>query len=321
MDPLESQSAGSPPESQPVFLHYSPAAAPPRPIRYRLNLLLFGLTILSTWLVGMELGLSFRLNGPTAEAPEFFGELLHHPGVLLYGLPFMVALLGILMAHEMGHYLACRYYGIDATLPFFIPFPNLIGTLGAFIRIRTPFQNRRALFDVGIAGPLAGFVLALPTLLLSMPYSRLVQVRQMEMGISLGEPILFKLIAKLYGIQAPAGMDVYLHPVAFAAWVGFFATALNLLPMGQLDGGHIIYALLGTKHRWTSLGFVFLVIPVLMFFWTYWVIWALIPLFLGLNHPPTLDDSIPLDRKRKVLALIAGLIFIFCFMPAPLQIK
>jgi membrane-associated protease RseP (regulator of RpoE activity) len=299
--------------------YYQPVTSPP--VRYKLNLLLFFLTVLSTLLVGAQLVLSFRLNGPTDELPEFLGTLLLHPQALLLGLPFAFALLGILMAHELGHYLACRYYGIDATLPFFIPFPNLIGTMGAFIRIRSPFPDRRQLFDVGIAGPLAGFLLAVPVLFISMPYSRLVQVHAEEMSLSLGEPLLFKFVAWIYGIQAPQGMDVYLHPVAFAAWFGLLATALNLLPLGQLDGGHIIYALFGRRHRAISLGFIFVVIPMLMFFWTSWAVWAVIPLLLGLKHPPTLNDSLPLDRSRIILALVAGLIFILCFMPAPIQIK
>jgi membrane-associated protease RseP (regulator of RpoE activity) len=316
MDEFTQPSPG-PQEDTPVFWRYTPPTPPVDPPKYKLSLVLFVLTFLSALLVGTQLALSFRL----AEGLEFFVALLGHPFVLLHGLAFSLALLGILLAHELGHYLACRYYGISATLPYFIPFPNLIGTIGAFIRIRSPFPQRRALFDVGIAGPLAGFLVALPTLWLSLPHSKFIEVNPEEMGISFGEPLIFKLAAWFYHIQPPAGHDLFIHPVAFAAWVGCFATALNLLPMGQLDGGHIVYALFGKYHRQISLGFAFGVIPALMFFfWSPWIVWALIPLLLGLHHPPTLEDGIPLDSRRKWIALAGLLVFILCFIPAPIVI-
>ena len=315
------QPSRNPGEETPVFWRYIPSPQPAERPKYRLSLLLFLLTFLATLLVGTQLALSFRLSGPTAGGLEFFIAVLEHPLVLVYGLAFALAIMGILLAHELGHYLACRYYGISATLPYFIPFPNLIGTMGAFIRIRSHFPQRRALFDVGIAGPLAGFLVAVPTLLLSLPHSKIIQVDPSAMAISFGEPLIFKLAAWFFQLQTPPGKDLYIHPVAFAAWVGFFATALNLLPMGQLDGGHIVYALFGKYHRQISLGFALVVIPALMFFfWSPWIVWALIPLLLGIHHPPTLDDGIPLDPARKGIALAGLLVFILCFIPAPIVI-
>lgn len=320
MGEFTNQPAESNPPSLPIYSYPPPEVPAYRP-PYKMSALLFVVTLFSTLIVGTQLALSFRLKGPTVEGLEFFRALIAHPTVLLLGCPYAFALMGILFAHEMGHYLACRYYGIAATLPYFIPFPNLIGTMGAFIRIRARFYNRRQLFDVGIAGPLAGFLVALPVMLISMPFSRLVDVQPGEMQISLGDSLIIKLGAWLFHLQAPSGMDVYLHPVAFAAWVGFLVTGLNLLPMGQLDGGHIIYALFGRFHRKVTLAFILVVIPVLMYWWTYWVIWAIIPLVLGIKHPPTFDDDVPLGLARKVIAAVALIIFILCFIPAPIKIS
>ena len=204
---------------------------PPAPSRRRgwlfaksrpwINALLFVLTIGSTFVVG-TLGLA-----------------------LLYAL----VLLAILAAHEMGHYLTCRRYGIEATLPFFIPAPTLIGTMGAFIRIKSPISLKRQLFDVGAAGPLAGFVLALPALAVGLALSKIVPALPRESSIFFGDPLLLKVLAGILGKSAPAGYDLVLHPVAFAGWVGTLVTALNLFPIGQLDGGHIATALFGARAR------------------------------------------------------------------------
>jgi membrane-associated protease RseP (regulator of RpoE activity) len=313
---------GDPSVSPPSFYTVRPLAAPVYRPKYKLNLFLFLATFLSTLIIGTELGLSFRINGPTAEGMDYIKAFMAHPGVLFIGFPFAFTIMGILLAHELGHYFACRYYGIAVTLPYFLPFPNYLGTMGAFIRIHAPFQNRRALFDVGIAGPLAGFLFAVPALLISLPYSRVVPVSLEQMSISLGEPLIFKLAAWMFHVQAPLGKDIYLHPVAFAAWGGLLVTALNLLPMGQLDGGHIIYALFGRYHRQVSRFFVFVVIPIMMYFWwVYWVVWAIIPLALGINHPSTLNDDRPLDPWRKAIAVVGLIVFILSFMPAPLKIN
>jgi membrane-associated protease RseP (regulator of RpoE activity) len=288
--------------------------------KYKLSLLLFVITVISTLLVGAEYNYYYRINGPSDEVISSLGRLMKQPSMLLGGFPFTLTLLGFLMAHEMGHYLACQYYGIRATLPYFIPFPNLIGTLGAFIRIRSPFENRKALFDVGIAGPIAGFVVAVPALIMSLPFSK---VTPMKPGFSyflFGESLMFKFVARIFGLHFQAGMDINYHPVAFAALVGFFATALNLLPVGQLDGGHIVYAMFGRRHHLISRLFVFGAIPVLMFFWTAWLMWAVIPLILGINHPPTLDDEAPLGTTRKAVAVLGLIIFLLSFSPTPIRL-
>ena len=192
--------------------------------------------------------------------------------------------------------------------------------MGAFIRIKSPFRSRRELFDVGIAGPIAGFCVAVPALIMALPYSKVAPMKPGFVYFLFGESLFFKLVAKLFELHFPAGMDINYHPVAMAALVGLFATALNLLPVGQLDGGHVIYSLFGHRHRLISRVFVFAVVPVLMFFWSWWAIWAVIPLVLGLNHPPTADDHIPLGSARRALAIFALIIFILSFSPMPIRI-
>jgi len=239
-----------------------PAPWPLRPRQRWYNSLpfhaaLFLLTVLTTLIVGTHIALNYAHNVPVFDwdvSLTFFRELWHHPGRLILGVPFSATLLTILLAHELGHYLTCRHYGIRATYPYFIPAPTFIGTLGAFIRIKSPIANRRELFDIGISGPLAGFVLAIPALILAIFLSKGTMPVVTPESISLGNPLALILLAKLFrnGIN-PA--EIILHPVGCAAWVGLFATALNLLPMGQLDGGHILYAVLGDRCRNVSRGF------------------------------------------------------------------
>jgi membrane-associated protease RseP (regulator of RpoE activity) len=228
--------------------------------------------------------------------------------------------MSILFAHEMGHYLTCRYYGIDASLPYFIPFPSLVGTLGAFIRIRGPFQHRSALLQMGIAGPIAGFVVAVPTLILGLSWSRVVPLTAGEGG-HLGDPLILKLVVWLLGKTPSPSMDIYLHPVAFAAWCGFFVTALNLIPASQLDGGHVIYALFRRGHRYVTFAVMAVLAPLGLLYWDGWLIWLVLlsglGYYVGFNHPPSLDDSIPLLRRDIVLGVIALALFILCFVPAP----
>ena len=216
------------------------------------------------------------------------------------GAPFSFTLLSILLAHELGHYFTCRHYGIRATYPYFIPAPTLIGTLGAFIRIKSPIVNRRELFDVGISGPLAGFVLAIPALIVATFLAKGTMPTATPDSISLGSPMAVILLAKLFrsGIN-PA--EIILHPVGCAAWVGFFATALNLLPVGQLDGGHILYAVLGDKYRNISRGFFLVLLPLGYFCWYGWMAWAVILFFLGLRHPTVVEPIEPLGRPGRFL--------------------
>ena len=281
-----------------------------------LNMGLFGLTCFSTLIVGAFLMADFT-NTFSGGAGLFLRSMWRNPALLWSGLPFSAAIMTILLSHEMGHYLTCRYYGISASLPYFIPAPTIVGTMGAFIRIRSPILHRSALLDVGIAGPIAGFVLAIPALMIALGHSRFVTLNPSESTFGFGEPLIFKLIAALMGKTPPAGMDLYLHPIGFAAWFGFFATALNLIPVGQLDGGHIAYALFGRFHKKISQGFVFSLIPLGIFYWQGWLLWTTVLLFIGLRHPVTLDDSLPLSRRHIWLGWIALAMFVLCFTPMP----
>jgi membrane-associated protease RseP (regulator of RpoE activity) len=294
--------------------------APPEKFPW-VNIALFAMTCLSTLIVGTGLAASFESTLGDSFA-SFFGEILRHPAVLLKGLPFSLAIMTILLAHEMGHYLTCRYYGISASLPYFIPAPTLVGTMGAFIRIKSPIHHRSALLDVGIAGPIAGFVFAIPTLIIALAWSRFgVPGPPDGTTFMLGDPLIFKLFQALMGMTPPPGMELYVHPIGLAAWFGFFATAINLLPVGQLDGGHISYALFGRTHKRISQGFLFLLIPLGIFYWQGWLVWTTVLLFIGLRHPITLDDSIPLRRRHIWLGWFALVMFILCFTPMPFYIN
>jgi membrane-associated protease RseP (regulator of RpoE activity) len=284
------------------------------------NVALFGVTCVSTMIVGTVL-MELYTNS-FGDFVSFLGQILRSPLVLLKGLPFSVAIMTILLAHEMGHYLTCRYYGIDATLPYFIPAPTIVGTMGAFIRIKSPIQHRAALLEVGIAGPIAGFVLAVPTLIIALAKSTgFTTVDGSLLGIERGEPLIFKLAEFLMGKTPPSGMVVNLHPLGFAAWFGFFATALNLLPVGQLDGGHVSYALFGTIHKRISQAFLFTLIPLGLFYWQGWLLWTTVLLFIGLRHPMTLDDSAPLKPRHTALGWIALAMFVLCFTPIPFYLS
>jgi len=284
---------------------------------------LFLLTVLTTLIVGTHIALNYAQNVPAFDwdvSLAFFGTLWRHPELLLLGVPFSFTLLGILLAHELGHYFTCRHYGIYATYPYFLPAPTLIGTLGAFIRIKSPIVNRRELFDVGISGPLAGFVIAIPALIMAIFLTRGALPATTPDSILLGNPLAVILLAKLFrsGIN-PA--EIILHPVGCAAWVGLFATALNLLPVGQLDGGHILYAVLGDKCRTISRGLFLVLLPLGIFCWYGWIAWAVILFFLGLRHPKVIEPVEPLGRKRKILALLAAIILVLTFLPTPFKIQ
>jgi len=243
------------------------------------------------------------------------------------GLELALGMLGILLAHEMGHYVACRVYGVDATLPFFVPSPwiptgigwmplSFVGTFGALIRIRTPIPNRKALFDIGIAGPLAGFVVCLPVLLLGVLESRLVPAVATD-GLALGEPLLFSWAARAMWGPIPDSLTLGLGPLGLAAWFGLFVTALNLIPIGQLDGGHITYALLGRHAWWISRVGVWVCVA-LVYFGPSWLVWAVLVRILGWRHPRTGDDRVPLGRVRVGLGILALLVFVVCFTPNPI---
>lgn len=282
-------------------------------------ILLFLLTLLSALALGAEMARNYSAHLPVFDVDiswRVFVRLLQHPAELWAGAPYAATLLGVLLAHEMGHYLTCRYYRIDATYPYFIPAPTLIGTLGAFIRIRSPLVTRRELFDVGISGPIAGFVLALPVLFVSAWHAGVRAAAVPPGSITLGTPLAQTLAGRLFhpGVSAAR---LALSPAGCGAWVGLFATALNLLPMGQLDGGHIIYAVFGRKHRYVSLGFFATLFPLGMLYWAGWLVWAGLMLLIGLRHPAPIMDEGRLDPGRKALAVLALAMFVLCFTLTP----
>ena len=243
--------------------------------------------------------------------------------LVLSGIWYSGTILLILGAHELGHYFACRYYQVDASLPFFIPWPlPLTGTLGAFIRIRQPIPTKRMLFDIGIAGPIAGFVFAVPTLLIGVLMSPVVRLPENFEGLELGEPLLFKIATWAIWGSIPDGHSINLHPMAFAAWFGLLATALNLFPIGQLDGGHISYAVLGRRSTRVTIGAICVAIG-LTFYSTSWIVWTLLlvamTLAMGPHHPRTVDEEIPLDRARLWLAGFALLMLVLCFTYNPIS--
>lgn len=252
-----------------------------------LHALLFGLTVLTTSLVG----------GPVYSA----------------------TIVAILLAHEMGHYVMARIRSVPATLPYFIPVPlPPFGTLGAVIRMANVGADRRVLFDIGVAGPIAGLVLAIPACLIGLALSEVVAVPEVQEGyISLGSPILFQWFSDLIKGPLPDGYDIRLHPVAFAGWAGLFVTALNLLPVGQLDGGHAAYALFGRRTRLLSLAVALGFMALAIFYSREWILMASLLLLFGVRHPPTADDSVPIDSRRKVIAAALLILFVLCFTPRP----
>lgn len=269
----------------------------------------------------------FQNNQPafalTDDSLPFFplSWVLQQPSRLWLGLPFASTLMLILLAHEMGHYLYCRYYGVYATLPFFIPAPTLIGTLGAFIRIRSPIRSRTALFDIGIAGPIAGFVVATAVLLFAMPLSKVMPPLAADSDIQLGYPLVFRLAWYLLPLghlkaQAPGLESIYFHPTAIAAWVGMFATALNLLPGGQLDGGHIVFATAPRAHKLVSRLTILALIPMALYFWAGWLIWAILLRISGMRHPVVVEYP-GITGVRRWLVVFALIMLVLTLAPAP----
>lgn len=249
------------------------------------------------------------------------------PFVLLSGAWYSFTILAILGTHEFGHYWACLYYRVDASPPYFLPVLLVpTGTFGAFIRIRQRIPTKAMLFDIGAAGPIAGFLVAVPALFAGVALSRVTPLPAVDPGtlVTLGEPLLFRTAAWLVWGTLPDGHAINLHPMGFAAWFGLLMTALNLFPIGQLDGGHISYAALGTRSTSVTLGGVAVVVG-LTFVSLSWLLWALLMvtmlIVLGPRHPRTLDDHVPLDRRRRWIALATAAIFVLCFTPAPIQVQ
>jgi membrane-associated protease RseP (regulator of RpoE activity) len=280
------------------------------------HVLLFAATILTTTLVGVDHYRNFLMEfGRVDVALDW--------SLLWKGFWYSGTLLLILGAHEMGHYLLCRRYDVDATLPFFIPAPvPLTGTLGAVIRIREAFPNRTVLFDIGVAGPLFGFAVLVPALFLGMSLSTVIPAPTEGSGLSLGEPLLFRWATDIVFGVVPDGYTINMHPMVFASWFGMLATALNLLPFGQLDGGHITYATLGRFSTPLSIATVAIAV-VMTFVTTSWLFMTLMMLamvfFLGPRHPSVIDEYEPLGSGRNLIALLALIILIVCFTPVPIE--
>jgi Zn-dependent protease len=286
-----------------------------------LNVVLFILTLISCYFVGMSWALSYRYADvlDTLDQASINLQMITDPRIIGLSLAYTLVLMTILLAHEMGHYLTCRHYGLDATLPFFIPAPTLIGTMGAFIKIKSPIRSKQQLFDIGMAGPLAGFVLALPALIYGLSLSKVVANIPEEGSIIFGEPLLLKILGVVFFSNLAEGADIVLHPIAFTGWVGILVTALNLFPIGQLDGGHILYSLLGPRTR--KLAPVFLISFLVMgvFFWIGWFLWAVLIYFMGLRHPRIWDDHNRLSRGRQILGIVLLIIFVLSFIPDPVK--
>ena len=276
--------------------------------RILLHMLLLGLTMLTTLAVGT---IWFaRDNEPLSHA-------------IISGAVYSFTIIMILAAHEMGHYIAARWYGVDATLPYFIPMPlPPVGTFGAFIKIKSPIPNKRALFDIGIAGPLAGFVFAVPAAFIAHYFAAPAPTVTATDGlIYFQSPLLFKFFE--YILKLPP--EVELNPVMWAAWVGVFMTSLNLLPVGQLDGGHVTYAVFGSRGHKALALICYLAVILLAAYsiksgmWNWVVYAAILTLMIRIGHPPVLDESVELGTTRKLIAIIGLLVFILCFMPFPIS--
>jgi len=269
-----------------------------------LHILLFILTFMTTLLAGAI------LNGVIP---------WQNPGKLYLGLPFSLTLLLILLTHELSHYFMSRRHNVSATLPYFIPAPSIIGTFGAIIKMKPPILDRRSLIDIGASGPIGGFIVAVIAVIIGLNYSEIKSVEELQGGISLGNSILFHLLTKIVLNIEPDKYDILLHPVAFAGWIGLLVTSFNLLPIGQLDGGHITYALLGEKHQWVAKGTIPILIILGILFWEGWIIWAFLVVLIGCKHPPVVYPQIQLDKKRRLIGWIAFIIFILTFTPMPVR--
>ena len=309
----------------PVYL------APQPKQRYWLHGILLLATVFTTLVVGSYMQQNFD-NGLSPfsmednDIPIFspFKAALHHPTRLLLGIPFSASLMLILLAHEMGHYLYCVRYGVYATLPYFIPFPSLFGTMGAFIRIRSPIRSRAALFDIGIAGPIAGFVVACGVLAISLGRSRGVPIGAGSADlVEIHYPLIFQLahralasLGVVHGFAAVPLDKAYLHPMAIAAWIGMFATALNLLPGGQLDGGHIVFSIAPRLHKIVSRVTILILIPMAVYLWTGWLIWAILLELSSFRHPQV-PERPKVAGGRRWLAAFAGIMLALTLTPAP----
>jgi len=275
----------------------------------RVHWILFLLTVFTTLLAGAI------MEG---------AQILDNPLDLIKGVPFSFTLMFILGTHEFGHYYYAQKHKVEASLPFFIPAPPflfLIGTFGAFIKIKSPIYRKDALLQIGAAGPIAGFIIAVPALILGLFLSDIVEKSDIQGALILGDSILMKILTWVTHPELMESQDIMLHPIAFAGWIGLLVTMLNLLPIGQLDGGHVAYAMLGEKQKLIGQAAFILLVP-LSFLSINWLIWGLLLLLLmrTVKHPPIQDIHIPLSESDKRIGYICLLIFILCFIPAPFKI-
>lgn len=283
------------------------------------NLSLFVLTFISTTIFGFSLIESFAARRPfdVDFLVNAYTRFANRDPAVWNGLSFSGPLMLVLLAHECGHYIMCLRRRVNASLPYFLPSPMLFGTFGAFIRIRSPIYTRKSLFDIGVAGPIAGFVLLLPFLIAGVCLSRVVHNVAAHGPFVFGTPLALWLIEALRFPHVPAS-DISLHPMAMAAWAGLLATAFNLLPMGQLDGGHIIYALFGARgHRWLSTGMIVVLALLGFLYWPWWF-WAAVMFLLGRRHPLVYDDT-PVSRTRAMVGTLAFGIFLLSFSVVPVR--
>ena len=290
-------------------------SSPPNPSTFSqwgLPIVLFGITVFTTLWAGAYAPFAFRPNsiGP-------IDLLIQHPFALLNGLPFAGTLLVILVTHEFGHYIFARLHKVPVSLPLFIPGPpQLIGTFGAIIRMRSPIMNRRALFDIGVAGPIAGFIVSVLALIVGLFLSEVKHVR-FTSGMHFGDPLLLQFLGWLILGPIPEHHILVVGPIAFAAWLGLFVTAINLLPMGQMDGGHVAYALFGNGQR----ALAFIIVPVLAILgvvgWKGWFVWVGLAGLIGFSHPPVNDPHTELGQTRVLIGWITLGIFILSFTPVP----
>jgi membrane-associated protease RseP (regulator of RpoE activity) len=267
----------------------------------RINLILFVITIFSTLIAGT---LQQGINP------------IEYPWHLWKGIPFSFTLLLILGCHEFGHYFMSKKHRVDVTLPYFIPAPSFIGTFGAFIKMKSPIWDRRILLDIGAAGPLAGIIVAVPILIIGLILSEIVPGTA-EGGIHLGTSILFSFLNWIVHGFMPENTNLILHPIAFSGWIGLLVTCLNLLPVGQLDGGHVAYAILGFRQKIVARVVMVVLLVLGITGWSGWLIWAGLLFFMGINHPLFTYDHIPLDRRRKTIGWITLIVFVVTFTPVP----
>jgi membrane-associated protease RseP (regulator of RpoE activity) len=305
-----SEVTSDPPQAWPRVCEPPGLGEAPRPPRILLHVALFLATVVTTMVAG---------------AFQFGVNLFEHPWQVYRGTPFAISILAILASHEMGHYFMSRRHHLNVSLPYFLPGlpfpPPLPGTFGALIRIRSPILDKRALLDVGCSGPLSGLLVVVPVLVVGLKLSTVATLPPgTGMEITLGEPLLFKLVCWL--TLGPLGPEehVLIHPVAFAGWLGLLITALNLLPVGQLDGGHVIYALFPKWHRRISITFLGMLVVIGILTWHGWLMWAALLTFLGIRHPPPYCDWVVLDRRRRILGGITILAFVLTFSPMPFSL-